>query len=1002
MNNKNPEESRMFKTRKKPLGNSIRAAISLALAAGVAVPSLTQAQQTSPEVEEVVITGSYIRRSEGFIPASPVMAMTAEDLEAEGTVNLGQVVQNLTFNNGSPITSGIQGSTDQGTSVNLRGLGTRATLQLVDGKRAPTDNIIALLPTIAMQRMEIVTDGAAALYGTDAVAGVVNIIPYTQFEGVKAEFYHEGDDQGTFYDKDFSILMGTNIGDRVSVVAAMQHRDTGELRWDERPEHMKAGLTQNSGGNPGNHRVPVRDANGNLTGALATRPDPSCQSVTEDPAIRGSNAFGVSLLGRCWLDFGDTFNYRNPQNLSNFYGNMRFDVSPDLVVSAQLTHSRQLRNARQAQSYPGGRVNELPTVRGELPGNPFRARTSTGTELFAEPLRNASGQIITDGYGRPLPLRNSAGQVVLAQNRFANMSSDPMGGVPFYEDVRLEAWVPIGKANTLPTQNNPDTSAANETDRRNSRIALTADFTVPYLQGWEGTAFYTYSRTFISDRQNQHYSRSAIAQGLSCDVINDVKSCFNPFGATDPRFLNSQAVADSIVTTYRNKNIDDLQTFDLVLNGTLPLGGFELPGGVIGAAVGYQRREERLDYTPAASQISDDLFIGVRQNPRTAGRFVNAGFLELFLPVLDNVQVSAALRNESFSTDQSELIQKYGVVYAPTDWIALRASWGEAFIVPTINQLQAPQTCGLTQVTDPFTPFSGFLTSCNEGNRSLVAETSESLAVGFDLALMNNLSLSVTWSETDFTDRIVSTTTQDIMRNDFAAFRQATGFSGTGFPSLDAVSQWMNDPRSDKRIVREPGNPTRIERISQSDSNASSMLVKAWDLNLDYDYGTSNWGDFRFNLQGTYIDTYTFQVSQFDPIREAAGNQNSNFGAVPATPRWRSNARIGWNLGDHSTSLTVRYISAMRFDANQFAFQAGFPFSNFRTTTQIRAWTQADAFYTYRGLDLPWVDGDLTLTAGVRNLFDREAQKTGMIAGVITEIQDPLGRVFYGRINYTF
>ncbi|MDO8908430.1 MAG: TonB-dependent receptor [Pseudohongiella sp.] len=979
---------------------------ALSIAICVALGSLSQnalAQQSTPEVEEVVVTGSYIRRSEGFIAASPVTQITAEDLEAEGTVNMGQVVQNLTFNSGSAITGGIQGSTDQSTTVNLRGLGERATLSLLDGKRVPTENIIAMIPSIAIQRMEIVTDGAAALYGTDAVAGVVNLIPYKSFDGARAEYYHEGDDRGDFYDRQFSFIGGKKLGTSVEIVGAIQHRDTGELRWDERPEHLLAGLSQNSGGNPGNHRVPVRNATGDLTGALATRPDPSCQRVTEDPSIRGSNAFGVSLLGRCWLDFGDTFNYRNPQNLTNYYGNISYDVNPDLVLSAQITHAAQIRNSRQAQSYPGGRVTELPVVRGELPGNPFRARTSSGQDLFAVPLRDAGGNIVTDAYGQPLPLRGSTGQVVLAPNRFASINGDPLGGVPFNEDVLLEAWVPIGKANTMPVQNNDDTSAANETNRYSSRLAFTADFAVPRLQGWEGTAFYTYSRDLNTDRMNQHYSFSAIKQGLSCDVINDADACFNPFGAVDPRFLNSQAVADSIVTQHRQRLLDELQTFDVVLNGTIPLGNFTLPGGEVGAAVGVQRRDESLDYTPALGIVTGDVFIGVQQNPRTDSRFVNAVFAEFLLPVLDNVQISAAIRNENFSTGQEELIQKYGAVYAPADWLSLRASWGEAFIVPTMSQLGAPQSCGLSNVDDPFTNFQGFLSSCLQGNPDLFSETSESLAIGFDLSPFDGLSMSLTWSETDFKDRIVGTTTQDIMRSDYFNFQQATGYSGAQKQvPIDLLTSWTNDPRSDRRIVRDPANVTRIERLIQSDSNASTMKVQAWDLNLDYALPFDRWGGFDVNLQGTYLETYQFQVSPRDPVREATGNQNSSFGAVPAMPRLRANARLNWRMNDHSASITVRHISALTFDANQFAFQVGFPFSNFRSTTEIRAWTQADMFYTYRGLEVPGMTGDLSLTAGMRNMFDREAQKTGMIAGVVTELQDPLGRVIYGRVSYSF
>src|SRR5690606_10510509 len=197
------------------------------------------------------------------------------------------------------------------------------------------------------------------------------------------------------------------------------------------------------------------------------------------------------------------------------------DVNPGLTLSAQLSHSRQIRNARQAQSYPGGRVNDLPVVRGELPGNPFRARTASGQDLFAVPLRDAGGNIITDAYGQPLPLRGADGNVVLAQNRFASLDADPLGGITFNEDVSLEAWVPIGKANTLPSQNHDDTSAAAESNRYSTRLVFTADFDVPVLDDWKGTAFYTFSRDFNNDRMNQLYSLSAIAQGLNCDVIND-------------------------------------------------------------------------------------------------------------------------------------------------------------------------------------------------------------------------------------------------------------------------------------------------------------------------------------------------------------------------------------------------------------------------------------------------------------------------------------------------
>ncbi len=179
------------------------------------------------------------------------------------------------------------------------------------------------------------------------------------------------------------------------------------------------------------------------------------------------------------------------------------------------------------------------------------------------------------------------------------------------------------------------------------------------------------------------------------------------------------------------------------------------------------------------------------------------------------------------------------MIYRATDWLSFRATSGEAFIVPTLNQLNAPESCGLSNVDDLFTSFSGFITSCGTGNPNLSSETSESLSVGFDVSLANNLVWQLTWSETDFSDRIVSTTSQDIVRTDFRNFQDATGFVPTDdqpFPDVAALEAWVADPRSDKRILRSPNDVTTTVRINQSDSNASSMLVRAWDTQLSYGF----------------------------------------------------------------------------------------------------------------------------------------------------------------------
>ena len=150
----------------------------------------------------------------------------------------------------------------------------------------------------------------------------------------------------------------------------------------------------------------------------------------------------------------------------------------------------------------------------------------------------------------------------------------------------------------------------------------------------------------------------------------------------------------------------------------------------------------------------------------------------------------------------------------------------------------------------------------------------------------------------------MDTTTQDIVRADFAKFQETTGFVATDaiHPIVAQLTALGSNPLSDKRIQRDPLDIETTTRINRSETNASTMLVKAWDIQANYSFdldafGLGSWGNFRTGLSATYVDTYTWQESSLTPVREAKGNQNNSFGAVPVIPEWRANANIGWSLG---------------------------------------------------------------------------------------------------------
>lgn len=959
-----------MKVSRNPQKKLLCAAISISLLqmAGSAI-----AQQ--PEVEEVVVTGSFIRRTEGFRAASPVTQITAEDLALEGTPNMGDVVSNLSFNQGSSITqNSLTGASSTATSINLRGLGSGATLNLVDGMRVIGTNVNTFLPQIAIQRLDIVTDGAAALYGSQAVAGVVNFVPRSSYDGVKLELYGQGDDRGDYKDTTVSFLGGTEWNG-VNIVAAAEWRTNGRLKMIDRADQMNAGLTSSGTPNPGRYLVPTRDAAGLLTGKSANKSDPNCGGVRQDPSQPNNNPNGFTFGGQCWYDFGEFWDYRAAQDTGTAFLNLSYDVNSDITVSSQTNYFSRRSYNRGSPSNPGGRVGELPIVRGELPGNPFRAVNANGAPLFAR-----------DSNGDGVPDRDGNNTVIL----------DP-AGIAFNEDVDFGAWRPWGKHGTLPSQLGGDGATHGDGYLRGVRQAFKAQFPVPVLDDWQGNATYTFSYQQNKSLAN-NFSMGALVQGLNCDVVNDRAACFNPFVSTDPSTLNTQAVADSTYVQNRTNDEDKLQTFDLVLNGDLPLGGFELPGGPIGTAIGYQRRDERYSNVPSLHSLTGDVFIGTQLFPDSGGRTVDAYFMEASLPLLDNLELQFAVRDESYSTGQSSTDPKYGLVYTPTDFLTLRASAGESFIAPTLNQLNSPESCGLTNVADPFTSFAAFTANCSSGNANLVPESADTLSVGFELDLIEGMTFSLDYSKTDFTDRIISSTTADVLATDFFNFQQATGFAGSGKPTDAQVAAWNADPRSDKRIQRDPNNMAQIDRIYSGDSNASSMLVKAYDMKFRYLIPTDSLGMFNFGIDATYVDAYQYQLSADRPVVEAKGLQNDLTGAVPPMPEWKANLSLGWSMGQHSANMTVRYIDEVVFDASKFSFQAALPFSNYRNVDVLRASTIVDASYNYSQFEA--LGGEFAFTLGARNLFDRLPQKVPMLGGIESVLYDPTGRMVYARISY--
>jgi iron complex outermembrane receptor protein len=362
-------------------------AVALAIAALIPSHSYGQdAEETT--LEEVVVTGTYLSRLRQSDVPSPTTVLGADFIADIGAGNIGDIVQNLTINAGSQ--NNPDAFTQNGTvgtsNFNLRGLGVASTLVLLNGRRqvntaALTNDGVnfvdtnALIPQIAIRRVEIVKDGAAAIYGTDAVAGVVNFITDNDFRGSAvnvryAEVTEDGDQEDVTLEAKFG--WGT---DNTDYVVAASYYDRSELTTQERrlsrPQDDTSSL-----GNPGAFF---------LLGALPVIDPTGCASQGGSPLPRADlqpiiNSIGLPFqAGFCGFDFGDFFTLVPEEERINLFGSMthEFDSGDELRIEATYAKNEALRG--NSPTFPFLQLGSA-VVPVDNPGNVFPA--GLGPVLF--------------------------------------------------------------------------------------------------------------------------------------------------------------------------------------------------------------------------------------------------------------------------------------------------------------------------------------------------------------------------------------------------------------------------------------------------------------------------------------------------------------------------------------------------------------------------------------------------------------------------------------------
>ncbi len=884
-----------------------------AAAFAFASPALAQDQDVSSDNEAVaeddnviVVTGSFIRRDSQADLASPLATVDAGAIDDIGAQNIGEITQSLTINSGAQNNPDAftQGGTTGTSNINLRGLGVASTLILLNGKRqtlsaSPTNDGInfvdtsSLVPLIAVERVEILKDGASSLYGSDAVAGVVNFITRKDYEGLLVSGdYTEHLSTGDYSEYNIQALAGVEIGD-FNLIGAISYLDRSPLTTAERRLSVPADDTS-SLGNPGSFfGVP-----GFPAGAPVI--DPGCAQAGGIPNIISATPAGVPDVGLCQFDFGEFFNLVPDEQRFTAYVSANADLSDSVRFSAEVGYSDNTARRGNSPTFPFLQLGQA-VVPDFNPSNPFGANV-----VFFGRASGVGGEV----------------SPALFESQTLRLSSTLEGD--------FDGLLSNGLWNVSVTFADNDFQGNTE-DTVRDRFACA-------LRGFNASPAFNAATGLDCTASNPFLT----ANGAS---IPGDGTFFNPFSSALLGDPGSNAALLEYVTEFSRSDRDaELFVAEGFISGDL----FELPAGPVGVAVGVQYREQRISATFDEITSNDGFAFLIGEQAFSGAQDVYAIFGELAVPITDWADLQLALRFEDYGSDGGDTLDpKIALLLRPTDWVSLRGSFSTSFRAPSTFQQQGQSTT-LQQVSDPNNGgANAFVAVRAVGNPLLVPEDSTAYNLGFTLQPFGGLEISADYYNFEFDNAIVQTSAQAI---------------------VDAAPDGPD-------IVRSPAGT--IIQVNNSYANAASVETSGVDFSVRYIIDTG-FGTITPSFEGNYVISYDLQESVGGATIDGAGNRNfTNFGS-PA-PELRFNAGLQVEAGAHSFNVFGRYIDSYLDDQNGNA--------------DIDSDFRVDVQYSLAINELFDRDRALTLTAGVRNVFDVVAPRVATNGGFDSRVHDPRGAI---------
>lgn len=901
-------------------------------------------------LESVTVTGSFIRRVDAET-ALPLTTISQTDIDVSGAATVSDLLQQLpqsaAFDN-SETSTGPNDARGDADSVNLRGIGSGNTLVLLNGRRIAPYPIsggavprlstnINQIPLGAVQRIEVLRDGASATYGSDAVAGVVNTILKKDYQGAEADVRYGHVQEGGMADRSVSLLAGRNSADKRTNIMGFfslydrnsldaidkSYMQTGDLR--ERAHSDDTRWDNRSLSSPyGNFST----GRANADGSFSTRkvPGQSSGSFHMAPGANGVDVASGSLPRDLRYDYTPLYMLLPQTKRFQLYTALNHKFSNDVEAYANAF-------AYHAKSYISNATS------------PISANSDNNIYVPASNYYNPFG---TRFYGPGTAHPGTAASDVLIKN-YRPTELGPRGA-----NVTSDAYQVVGGLRGL-------------------------------WGSWHWDVSAEYGRGRTTDRGTNMMSESRLRQQLALDTPD----AFNPFGGPGG---NTATALDAVrIETWR-RGTAGLGVLDAIATGSV----FDLPGGTAQLAAGLQYRYE--SYSDRRDPLSngDDVIAQSKSADSRGSRNVKSAFAELYVPIVSEenaipgvrrLELTLAGRSENYSDFGTATKPKISLAWAPFAPLLLRASHSEGFRAPTLAQVfvgeiirrntgtQDPYRADV--VGDPADLGDESRQVIRGGNPNLGPEQAKENSAGFvfQVPFVKGLSISADYFRIRQTGVIDTFGEADQLDLDFKLRTSGQGSNPdvVRLPVTPAdaakFAQWNATHPNDQRTA-----VGEVDYVRDTFINIAQRQVSGIDFGLNYRLRETSLGNFTFKSNVAYMDT-------FEEQKDATSPDVSQL-KINGLPRVRGMASAYWSRDRYSAGLRANYVGSV--------YDTSAPPRSDGSYYQVDSYT---TFNTFFGIRLGQQHKSY-LRFGINNLFDKDPPLADEDRNYMDVDANP-GRYFY-------